>query len=358
MVKCLLVATLVLLSFSVTAWSVSGWNRTTGPRLKYQERITVEPVEQGREALTEFALFNDGGSLLRVYDISTGCGCAAPELIVEANAVSFRELRLQPGEGTKARLRWSVRGNAGEEQHTHLHFKTNDPTSEEGDIDFVMPTLLGGVHTQPLELPSLEVVSGHPVVRRIRVINRSALPYRVVGVELSDLAGVATARLMSAGDDLAASDDSGHVIGAVEVTPAPTTVGPFSGYLQVNVEGGVSRMVRLPVTGNVVSAVALSPTTVTLPRRTREGLTYQANVICRDRTGDAIDVSGVEAIGPVRIQVQPTEIPTAARVIQVEWTDRAAEAGEHEVPIRIKHARTGVSEVAYLRVSHRRIERE
>lgn len=342
----------------VVTLSRSSRTRPTGPRLSFEPRITVEPVEQGRETATNFALHNTGDSPLRIYDVTTGCGCATPEIMVDGKPYSIRELKLQPGERNTLRLRWSARGNVGAEQHTALRFRSNDPTAEEGYIDFVMPRLLGGVHTQPLELPPLELVLGCPLTQRVAVINRSVLPYKVVGVDLVDLTGVATARLVPANDDATAGDEMGRVIGAVEVALTPSTVGAFSGYLQVNVEGGVSRMIRLPLTVNVVGTVTLAPATVTLPRRTSEGLTYEVKVLCRDRTGEPIDVCADETNSPIHIQTMPSKLPTPTRILRVEWTDLMAGADDREVPIRIRRSRTGASEVVHLRVCHRPTPRD
>jgi hypothetical protein len=49
--KCLLVLTLILLSFSVTSYWETDGATPTGPRVSYEQRVSVEPVEQGREAI-------------------------------------------------------------------------------------------------------------------------------------------------------------------------------------------------------------------------------------------------------------------------------------------------------------------
>jgi hypothetical protein len=161
---------------------------------------------------------------------------------------------------------------------------------------------------------------------------------------------VGTARAISWNEIVMPDDEKSKVIGGVEILLSPTKLGEFSGNLQVNLEGGVTRMIQLPLTGIVEARIGLSPAIVTLPRRTKDGLTYESRVLCRDRTGAAIDIFLDESDGPVRVELMPSEFSAPMRILRVQWTDLAAGPTDHRVPIRIQHQGTGTSEVVYLHV--------
>jgi hypothetical protein len=127
----------------------------------------------------------------------------------------------------------------------------------------------------------------------------------------------------------------GILIGSIEVTVRGEIPMPLDGELAVFAANREAELLTVPVHGQIVPEVQLSPGALVLPRKSGAGLTYEGNCYCRDTRGEPFDLEPETVPPGLTVRVESPTISSSVRVIRVTMsaTQRATADGQ---PLRVR----------------------
>jgi hypothetical protein len=235
-----------------------------GPRIRFERsELDLGAAEYGAEITTKVSFSNAGSELLRVKDLRSSCTCTVGTL---------EKKEYQPGEAGQIELKYRALRMPGEEVRQSLLVETNDPTQPLSRV-VVKSTMKPSLAIIPREVNLGAIRPGEAPRVKLTVASVGELgAFRIEAVE-ADLGAkdVQVSDLKSRARTAAATpedvDAPLHTIGgsAYEVhltlPPRPTT-GPVSGQITVRTTSEESPIIRVPVSGNVVSDFRVDPPTI------------------------------------------------------------------------------------------------
>jgi hypothetical protein len=286
---------------------LSTFGSSGGPSIDCPQTLNYGDQEFGQIAVAHFTVANRGRSDLKIDSIRTTCTCAGLEREENGDYTPVRELSHSPGEEVQLTLRISVRSEVGQPSRSYVTFRTNDPRHPEFEIEALVP-LVTGVDTFPRTL-ALGTVSKGSVARSIIEIRDLSGKKRRIHRAFTNNPDRITVCLLPSESTKVGQEKSGKgsLIGLLEVVVTTEAPGAINGAVQVQVDEQGERLVSIPIVGQVVSDVEVSPSTLVLPRKSQEGPLYFGNCRCWSTKGEPILLS--EATVPKGISVQVSEVP-------------------------------------------------
>ncbi len=248
--------------------------------------------ENGTVVTGRLRVGNAGTGDLVLDKFNSSCSCAAVEVERDGQLRQAGAVLVKAGEEVELVARVAVGGRPGTSQRVIVSFATNDPRTEQQEVELVIGRIKGGVATVPLAVVFGEQPAGLPVTQRVRVYDNGVKGRRIASVR-SLSPGKFSATLVSPTDEDAREtiDAQGSLIGVVEVTPIAGRAGPLDGRVEIQVADEPRPPDYLKVHGEVVGSVLARPEGLVLPRAVGGNFVYEGRVSVTARDGRVVAVT-------------------------------------------------------------------
>lgn len=257
------------------------------PRLDAPDVIELGERQQGAVVTSQFAIKNAGRSELHIREVRASCGCTGVEQAINGKFFRITSLDLAPGQSADLSLRWIVRARPGAPERIAVDFQTNDPQRPTGRILFVIPSTAGGVNAIPSTVVFGSIVAGEKVTQLVELRGEGLSPQEITKV-VSSIPTCITARLLPKQEETEETHPLGGLIGRVEVIGVGEPNRRLDGEIAVYGTKQENPLLIIPVTGQVVPEVEVTPSTLVLPRRSGKELVYQAICLCRSTRAEPL----------------------------------------------------------------------
>jgi Protein of unknown function (DUF1573) len=323
-------------------------NSDDRPRAEFPQVVEVGDAEEGKAVEGYFRVANQGQSPLRLVEFQSSCGCAAVEREDNGIRYAVRQVDLPAGRHEDLFLRWTVRGPVGSTQRMSATFHTNDDRQPIGRVEFVVRSILGGAAAVPAQAMLGTPLIGEPTRQVVMIYDRASAARAIAQVDGSLLPDGVRAKLLEPNSAAPGADrDLGVVIGAIEVTANSSKPGPVKGLIRVFAAGDERPIVEVPVSGDVVPAIGLSPPLLVLPRRSESGNLHGGTFICRSRRPGRLDVTLPDTPNGLRAEVIAVDGDPSTKLIRVELVGEARDTiGEMFVPVKASTDNTQTVDLA------------
>jgi len=315
---------------------VANWARSkfqAGPTLDCPARVDLGTREVGEMATAVFQVHNRGGKPLWVGNIRTECSCVGVEREQEDGTFQkVEECWLNPREVVRFAARVAIRGTPGREIINRIHFSSNDPDRLENDLDIVVPSVRG-LLVEPNSFIFGHRLVGTPCVSEVDIYNVGNAPESIIDVSCDNdwfVPAVATDNSRRAGS----VPPKGEFLGRLRVTLSAKAPGSWAGAVKVRLRReGQEYEAAIPVSVTIDEAISVSPTRLTLPRRSGEGLAYSATCICRSFTGGPCTVSPAVVPAGISVRIVGPETTPGPPMIEIT-TAKELKPGRYTVTLK------------------------
>jgi hypothetical protein len=257
------------------------------PILVCPETVSLGEQETECPVSAQFTIGNSGGSELVITGIRAACSCSGLDKIVDGRPERIAELRLNPGNSQKVAVRYFVTEPGGGSQENTVRFLTNDPLKPEFLVRLRIPKILGGVTALPKIIESGHVLAGEKIIKNIEVINQSILAYNVDRVDHPD----GTPWLKCNWTKSRGNENNPSLLGTLQVIVEPHAVARLNSSIRIIFSEAKRAPLIVPITGEAIPLVDISPKEIVFPRRTESGNVYFADVYCFFQTDDPFDLT-------------------------------------------------------------------
>jgi hypothetical protein len=257
----------------------------------YPSSINLGARDRGEIVISRFEVRNTGGGDLLVDDLMTSCSCAGVEQEVDGRFLRVMSLRIPPGMRKELVLRIAVGAPVGESQSVQLLFHSNDPAHSNGQIDVTIPLVTGGVFAIPRAVVFGSLRVGERVKRVVDLYDAGTPGHQIATVRSSQEDRFKVRLLALPAQEKGKPHGLGQTpLAQLEVIPRTDRSGRLEGDIQIYLAGAKGCPDRVPVTGTVVSAAQLWPSTVVLPRRIGHRTVYNGELIVQSWGGAPLSV--------------------------------------------------------------------
>jgi len=258
------------------AWLHEG---TVAPKLACPSLIDMGAAEMATTCRARLTIANEGGGELVIDKIRTNCGCTGLERERDGKFETVESLRLAPGTEAAVVIRASVGGKPGGLMRNLVSFHTTDPSQPEFTIEAIVSKITGGVIGDPSSVVFAAVEMGSLHVAVVQVLDTAEVSRQVERIECSHPERF-TARLIPAQAVQDRGAEQSRVpIAAIEVCARTEKSGPLDGEILLYLKGEHRAPDAIAVAGRVYDIVEVAPSSLVLPRRHGQDMTYAARCI-------------------------------------------------------------------------------
>ena len=336
-------ATVGLMAFGLARWRspsrALAWF-SGRPILECPYEIDLGSRDVGDMVIVPFRIANRGRSTLEVSDFQNSCGCSGLDQIIDGQSASVSSLSVQPGGDAVLRLRWRLTNLSDSPQRVRLWFHTNDPDAANTGIDFLVKSTNKGAYSSPSIVSFAPIVLGKTAVQRVEIRDRADRSLTVENIKC-DLDCVEIKALARDQLDESAPGLEGRRIACFEVALRGCRTGFVSGEIACHSAGSLEPFLRIPVRGEIVTAVRLTPATVVLPRQSEKGRVYNATVVCRSEAKVPIHLEVDSVPEPFLVRTERIDSSSFTVRIHLESRRRTESEVEEKHEIRFRAAVNG-----------------
>jgi hypothetical protein len=199
-----------------------------------------EVVASDQGVVASFPFVNRGQQPLRIAPLETSCDCAGAS--VSASVV---------GAGDAGEVLLMITPRNAEQRSTGLSFVCNDPVRPKTELSVNWRAVIA-LEMDPPQLDFGAVVQGTSAVRRLRIVKRGDLPHasQVVAVRPHPKVSLTVTNLGA---------DEGTPEEVEVVLTAGREWGAANGVVWIDIAGGTSTSLKVPVTWTVTGTVSILP---------------------------------------------------------------------------------------------------
>lgn len=297
-----------------------------GPVLVYTPSvIDLGSRDRGELVVAHFAIRNSGGCPLVVDQFTTSCSCAGVEREVDGKSVRVESVHVPPGGTAELFVRIAVNNAIGDSVWLQISFRSNDPRHSVGQIDITVPLVMGGISPWPRAVVFGSVPVHTTAQKVVELYDAGALGRQVAGARSLQPERFAVRILpVRQGESTAAGNVKEVLIARLEVTARTERDGPLDGEIEVELVNETRAPCRIPVTGEVVSAIECQPRFVVLPRRVAGRTVFNNELVIQTRAESPLDVRILAAPPWLRVDIRGVPGRPDQRVIFVEGTPESS----------------------------------
>ncbi len=290
------------------------------PRLVVPEPVfDFGPQSNDQSIDHTFVLHNEGDALLRIENIRSSCGCTVGH-------VSTHEI--EPGGTAEITATYNLRGRQGR-QRSNLTIETNDPRMPRTRLT-MMGEAVRHMQVVPQRLFFDQVVMGQSATREVEI---QGLPGQ--DFEITDTAFSSDVFSLEGIQELAPH----HYRLAVKVRPA-SQAGTRQDVLRVSTSHERFPVVHVPVHVNVVGALTVAPTTITLMGKNPSPVTRY--VVVR---GGAVESFEITEVIPPSDSVRVNVLAIPQRGYRIQLSNLVADPSLASTPLIIRTDIDGMPEI-------------
>ena len=329
------VALLVLHSF-FQFFSLQPILPTMNAKLYVPDVIDVGPVEQYKPVVASIPIENRGDNDLIITDISTGCGCSRVFLLQDHNDLNADSSITIPGR-QKVEVGYVLRasGMVGQTIDKRISFRSNDP--DPGYREFRIRFK-----------PSSRLAVNPQAVNSYFDI-QSPESAAIAVIYASPNSGFMINRIVTGDDNLEVFWKTEPFDSHEKTTPLPEmqpiawlrfkakSVGganTISTVAQIYAEGESEPALKIPVFLKYLDSVTITPQEIYLPQHGSKAPVYEANVLCSNRTGEAMKVS---ARAPDGVSTSIEGGDSGRTIIHVKCDTVPKARVVHEIKLRVDY---------------------
>lgn len=329
----------VLVLFAIGGVLGGGWRffRDRSPQVVYPRSLDLGAQAFGDIAVGRLRISNNGREDLLIDQIHTDCSCAGLERLDDGQHVRFETLRIPSRTTAELVVRVAIRETPGKSFRTTVRFRTNDPRQPIGQIEILVPKVVG------LSASPTSVVFGDIMVRasakqvvELRGVGENG--YRLESVD-SSAPEVIQARLLppDSFSDLRTNDQRGRLIGKIIVEPNTSMESSLDAIIRMHlVLDGRLETKEIRTSGRAVQPIVVSPSRLSLPRSSDGGLVYTATCICRHILGKPIKVEVTSTSPGVSAFVTDRVHLSASCLVQIQLKETLDEFEATEKTVKLR----------------------
>lgn len=282
-----------------------------GPRIACARVIDLGPRELGETVTTKLQIENRGLSELAIADIRTSCSCTGMEYEQDGELRRVQTLRVKPLDKICVTIRLSVRGiTVGSSASTFVTFSTNDPDHQECSVELRLPSVSGGVFSNPSNVSFGSIQVGSTAEYRVTVYDDAVSPRKILSVTSSNPTFVGAEAVAPAELPMDAGV-RGKAIASLRIrinTEKPKEINEF---ISIALDDISIKSDDIAVTGRVSSPIEITPGSLVLPRLSSQGKVYEAQCVCRSTNGVTWSIRVRECPRQFRVDVESPPGTTA-----------------------------------------------
>lgn len=287
------------------------------PQIEYSNRIDLGDYELGEVAIAKLKIANKGGRELRINNVRTNCSCTGLEREVNDHFTRLNSLLIAPGTSEEVTVRISVRpGIVNTKYENRIYFETNDPNRQACELVISIRQVHGGLVCVPNTLSFGSVPINSPVNHTIEVFDPSDKPRGIKRI-VSSSENVKVTFMPNNGGSMNRDSTYGLPIGKLHITVSTDRARDLDSLIQVVPEGRETKPDQLHVFGKVVSPFEFTPSLLSLPRYTSEGLNFTGNSLCRSTENHPFSLSLVSVPAGIKVKL-PDKAPSVVFSVAVE----------------------------------------
>lgn len=278
--------------------------RVAEPTFNFGEADSTQVVEH------TFVIENTGTSELEILHVRSSCGCTIGNLSAS---------HIPPGGKSELLARLNLRGRSGPQRHT-ITLETNDPEQNRFQLR-IAGTAATELEVRPERVFFGPITPGENPEQEVTIISRAGRPIQITGVD----------------------SDSEHFTAEVEpferdgsyrvrIRPRNLPPGMSHGNIRLATTSRSRPHINIPVTADVVGALAVAPTKIAL-RPLGDGQTVTRYVVVRPGRVRSFELVNVEPPDP-SIAVHVSPMPPHGYRIQL--SNITPHTGLHGTHIRIE----------------------
>lgn len=266
-----------------------------------------------------FVVRNEGDRTLEITNIRSSCGCTVGNITARS---------IEPGETSEITASYNLRGRQGRQRST-LTLETNDPNQRSLRLT-MSGEAIRELQVRPQNVIFGQLMAGQKAEREVEIIGMASQPFEIQQASVST-AGVEVERI----EELTPYHYRIGLSVTMEGRP-----GHHQGSLQLQTSHSSFPLLTIPVTAELVGALAVAPEAITLMGDNANAVTRYVVV----RPGAINEFEILEVIPPDEdISVNIFSLPRGAYRIQL--TNLRAHAGLAEATLLIRTSATGMEEI-------------
>lgn len=300
--------------------------------------IDLGDREFGEIAVGRFAIANRGRGELRVDNFFTTCSCAGVEREVDGRRERIESAVIPPGGHLELAVRVSVGALSGENQVVRMGFSCNDPKRPTCEILVIVPHVKGGVYPAVSAILFGEIRVGSAARRVIELYDNRQVGRRIEKVH-SLQPDRFEARLLPLAplESPRSHERGGQLMARLEVIAQTSKPGILDGAIEVSLAGESRQPDVIRVYGQVVSDIECIPSTLILPRRIAERITYSGQMLLRHRDGQRMKLAVDSAPPGITVKVRPVPENDFPWLLEVECPrPDSVQSGERTIRLRVR----------------------
>jgi hypothetical protein len=297
-----------------------------GPVIEVPSDLDLGTMEVGRVEVP-FTIRNTGCEPLRLDRIQPTCGCMAVSLSDDPERRPVANLTVPAGDAVHLIGILSLQGPSGSFATT-IHLVTNDPERPEVTVR-ITAHIAGSIIASPSHWLLGDLTDARPIMSRVELRDGGRrTPCRIDRVlsDRPDLVRVTrfhnwtTDRL----DPDRVSENSAALLGTIhlELTP-PVVPGEFSANIIILSAESANALLTIPVSGRLLPAVQLSPSTVILPRHSAGKPIDLCSLVAKSPIGQVFSLRVVDSAG---LHVSLPRGSAVSHTLEVGWPASARPA--------------------------------
>jgi hypothetical protein len=259
----------VFLAAGASAW----WKASTRtgparpPVAEYPETLDLGPQRNGRIVSSTFRVTNRGDTRLELSRFRTSCSCAGVEVHDHGQWKAIDKAHIAPGDALDFTVRISVGAMPGLPQRVMIQFDTNAPERTRAVVEAVIPVVTADVLSDPAAVSFGSLPPTGPATRSVTVYD-CGIAGRRIGTAYCTVPDRFEVRVVPLDGGEVRTDHpfAGRPIGRVDVVARADRPGPIFGELVVEMQDPTDTPCRVPLSGEVVPVVDVSPSVLYLPK--------------------------------------------------------------------------------------------
>lgn len=302
----------LMLSVASHAWAV--------PRAVVDEpEFNFGPQQNNQSIDHTFVIRNEGDSTLEITNIRSSCGCTVGNVTSRSVA---------PGETSSITASYNLRGRQGRQRST-LTIETNDPNQRVLRLT-MMGEAIRELQVRPQNVIFGQLMAGQNAEREVEIIGMASQPFDIHDAAIT-AAGMEIERI----DELTPYHYRIGLSATMEGRP-----GHQQGSIQLQTSHPSFPLLTIPVSAELVGALAVAPEAITLMRDNASAVTRYVVV----RPGAISEFEILEVIPPdEEITVNVFSLPRGAYRIQL--TNLRARPDLADAKLIIRTSAAGMEEI-------------
>lgn len=307
------------------------------PQIEYSNRIDLGDYELGEVAIAKLKIANKGGKELRISNVRTNCSCTGLEREVNGHFARLNSLSISPGSSEEVSVRISVRpGIVNAKYENQIYFETNDPKRKGCELVISIRQVHGGLVCVPNKLSIGSVPISSRVSHTIEVFDPSDKP-RVIKQIVCSNKNVKVRFIPNNAASSIRDSTYGMPIGKLQIDVLTDYAGEIDTLIQVVLEGRETKVDQIHVFGRVVSPFEFTPSLLSLPRYTSEGLNFTGTSLCRSTENQPFSLSLVSAPAGVKVKVigkAPSVFLSVAVECEQDFVNSSKDGDKHIIQLK------------------------